>query len=339
MRLTVKIAGFIACGVFTISSFAQSNILNAKRPSQVDSLAKVQKRFDDDKPLEYGYVGDRDILWSKVVWERIDLDQKVNYPLLYPTQDNSVNKNRKSLFRTLILAMEAGANNANDSLAITEVYSTSYFNKKKDFKDIQDATKAIFLPNAALSILGQYGITGTEAVETFKSRSLAGELENYPELYSPELIKQMEPYLVATEITAADVKEYHIKGMWYFDKRQGEMKYRLLGIAPAGYDIQTQNPSYTGEPQVIPYFWVWYPDARQVLHDSKVLNAQNSAMPISFDHLLNSRRFNSFIFKTENVYEDRQVKDYIPDNAQMQLLEARRLKEEIRNFELDMWNY
>lgn len=338
MKLTVNIFAFMICAT-SFSGFAQSNVLNAKKPSQVDELALEQKKFDDDKPLEYGYVGDRDILWSKVVWERIDLDQKINFPLLYPTQSNSVNKNRKSLFKALIDAIELGSTSPDDSLAIKEVFATSYFNKKKSFKDIQDATKAIFLPNAALSILGQYGITGTEAVETFKSRSLSNELENYPDLYSKELIAKMKPYLVATEITAADIKEYHIKGMWYFDKRQGEMKYRLLGIAPAGFDIQTQNPTYTGEPQVIPYFWVWFPDARQVLHSNKVLNPQNSAMPISFDHLLNSRRFNSFIYKTENVYEDREVKSYIPDNAQMQLLEARRLKEEIRNFELDMWNY
>ena len=145
--------------------------------------------------------------------------------------------------------------------------------------------------------------------------------------------------MIPTEITAANIKEYHIKGMWYFDKRQGEMKYRLLGIAPAGYDINSQNPTFSGDPQVIPYFWVWFPDARQVLHNSKVLNPENGSKPISFDHLLNSRRFSSFIYKTENMYEDRQVKDYIPDNSQMQLLEAERLKEEIRNFELDMWNY
>ena len=325
--------------LFSVTVSAQSNILNAEKPSEIEDLAAQQKRFDDDKPLPYGYVGDRDILWSKVVWERIDLNQKINFPLLYPTQDNSVSSNRKSLFATLVEAIERGAKNPDDSLGITEVYATSYFNKKRDFKEIQDATKAIFLPNAAGSILGQYGITGTEAVETFKTRSLAGELENYPELYPQELIKKMKPYLVATEITAADIKEYFIKGMWYFDKRQGEMKYRLLGIAPAGYDIQSQNPTYSGEPQIIPYFWVWFSDARQVLHTSKVLNPQNSAMPISFDHLLNSRRFNSFIYKTENVYEDRKVADYINDNAQMQLLEARRLKEEIRNFELDMWNY
>jgi hypothetical protein len=52
-------------------------------------------------------------------------------------------------------------------------------------------------------------------------------------------------------------------------------------------------------------------------------------MPISFDHLLNSRRFNGVIYKEENVYGDREVQQYMKDNAQMQLLESERIKEKI----------
>jgi len=46
-----------------------------------------------------------------------------------------------------------------------------------------------------------------------------------------------------------------------------------------------------------------------------------------------------FIYKTQNVYEDREISDYIKDNALLQLLESDRIREGIRNFELDMWNY
>jgi gliding motility associated protien GldN len=219
------------------------------------------------------------------------------------------------------------------------VYSTSYFQQKKSYEEIQNSLKAIFLPDVALDLLGQYGITGTENVQLFLNRALSNELQNYPELYSDELINQMKPYVIPTEITGADITAYLVKGIWYFDKRQGALKYRLLGIAPAGYDIQTQNPTYSGDPKVIPYFWVWFKDARQALHKAKVLNSDNGAHPLTFDHLLNSRRFEALIYKTQNIYEDREIENYIQDNALMQLLEARRLKEEIRNFELDMWTY
>jgi hypothetical protein len=60
---------------------------------------------------------------------------------------------------------------------------------------------------------------------------------------------------------------------------------------------------------------------------------------VTFDHLLNSRRFNAVIYKDENVQGDRSVDDYITESAFMRLLESERIKEQIRNFEQDMWNY
>jgi hypothetical protein len=45
------------------------------------------------------------------------------------------------------------------------------------------------------------------------------------------------------------------------------------------------------------------------------------------------------IYKEENVYGDREIEDYMKDNAQMQLLESERVKEKIRDFEQDMWTY
>ena len=86
-------------------------------------------------------------------------------------------------------------------------------------------------------------------------------------------------------------------------------------------------------------FWVWFPGARKALHEAKAFNRKNTSQPISYDHLLNSRRFNAMIYKEDNVQGDRGVRDYINDNAMMQLLEAERIKDQIRNMEIDLWNY
>ena len=93
------------------------------------------------------------------------------------------------------------------------------------------------------------------------------------------------------------------------------------------------------EKDYIELFWVFFPAAREVLHEAKAFNDKNSAMPVSFDQILNSRRFNAVIYKEENVYGDRTIEEYMKDNAQNQLLESERVKEKIRNFEQDMWNY
>jgi len=57
----------IVC-VFTVTiSFAQANILNAKSPEEIGVKTDAQILMDNDKPLEYGYVDDRDILYSTMV--------------------------------------------------------------------------------------------------------------------------------------------------------------------------------------------------------------------------------------------------------------------------------
>jgi hypothetical protein len=45
------------------------------------------------------------------------------------------------------------------------------------------------------------------------------------------------------------------------------------------------------------------------------------------------------MYKEENVYADRKIEDYIPNNALMQLLESDRIRTKIRDFELDQWQY
>ncbi|MFK2819577.1 gliding motility protein GldN [Flavobacteriaceae sp. LMIT009] len=287
----------VACVFVANIVFAQANILNAKKPEEIGVKTDMQILMDNDRPLEYGYVDDRDILYSTMVWEKIVLDERVNFPMYYPIDTNNIGKDRRSLFDVLMKAVKTGD--------IENVYDDSYFTTKRTLKDLEAALVKI------------------------DTTELGIEQFNAGEQISPE-------YINKREIAAADVMEYHIKGLYYFDKRQGELKYRLMGIAPVVPDV---NFIDTEDQDLIPLFWVFFPEAREVLHNAKVFNGKNSAMPISFDHLLNSRRFNGYIFREENVQGDRAVTEYISDNALMQLLESNRIKERIRDFEQDMWSY
>ena len=284
--------------VGSTASFAQSNLLNAKTPDQIGIKSAAQLISDNDKPLEYGYVHDRDVLMGKTVWEIIDLNERINFPLYFPIDTANIGSDRRPLYDVLTKAMQNGK--------ITEVYTDSYFNTKKSLKDIQASLTRIDTTDA-----------GREQINAGIS-------------ISPE-------YIIPYNLTAEDVTQYKIKGYWYFDKRQSELKYRLLGICPVTPDVYTMNSSE--EKDYIELFWVFFPAARNVLHEAKSFNDKNSAMPISFDQILNSRRFNSVIYKEENVYGDRSIDEYMKDNAQNQLLESERVKEKIRNFEQDMWNY
>ena len=71
----------------------------------------------------------------------------------------------------------------------------------------------------------------------------------------------------------------------------------------------------------------------------KIFNPKNTMQSISFDHLLNARRFSATIVREENIYGNRAISDYVRGNSLFQLLEANKIKEEIRNKEMDMWSY
>ena len=81
--------------------FSQSNILNASSPADIGKKNIDQLQSDQDSFLEYNFIDDRDILWSKIVYEKIDLDEKLNFPLLFPVDDKLYENTRKSLWRIL----------------------------------------------------------------------------------------------------------------------------------------------------------------------------------------------------------------------------------------------
>jgi gliding motility associated protien GldN len=265
---------------------AQANILNATKVEEIGKQTDARIAADNDKPLAYGFIDERDILWSKVVWEFVDLNQKINLPYYFPIDTSNMSNDRRSLFDTLMRGIKNGS--------IKNVYSDSFFTSK---------------------------ITGAEIDEKLVNVRLNGD------------------YSDTFRIKTQDIEGYMMKGMWYFDKRLGELKYRLLALAPMGKDVLTLGLPDIEDEELYELFWVFYPETRQILHDSKVFNPKNVSQPISYDHLLNARRFNAVIVREENVYGNRSIADYIRGNALFQLLEADRIKESIRNKEIDMWNY
>jgi gliding motility associated protien GldN len=270
-------------------------------PQEIGFQNAEQLAANNSLPIAYGYVDDRDVLWSKTIWETIDLDERINFPYYYPTINNGfLSSARQSLFRVLIDNIKSGN--------ITEIYSTSYFNDKLTAEDLEER-----LESKKLSAIG---------IE--KSNSGEQVTEDDYDIYKIETDK---------------VVQYRIKGTWYVNKRLGELKYRLLGIAPVAPDVSTlsEGPAAMAD-ALVPLFWVWFPDAREALNKSQVFNSRNSSQPITFDNMLNSRRFNSVIYQEENVYEDRAVNQYIYEDALRQLLESERIKSVIRDFEQDLWN-
>lgn len=131
-----------------------------------------------------------------------------------------------------------------------------------------------------------------------------------------------------------DVTKYRIKESWFFDSKRSVLDVRILGLCPVRERIDPNTGESLGDQ---PLFWVYFPEARNILVNAEVFNRNNDAQRMSFDDLFLRRMFNSYIYKESNVY-NRLIQEYIT-NGLDQLLEAERIKTDIRNYELDLWEY
>ena len=212
---------FLFCVLFSVNAFSQANILNASTPSEIGIKNFDQKQSDSDSFLEFDYIDERDILWSKIVYEKIDLNEKLNFPLLFPVNDETYEKNRKSLWRIL------------KENIINKRITELYFDRNDNFKD---------------------KMSYNDVMEVVSFTELINGVPTPPE-----------------ELKSIDITAYRIKGMWYFDKRQGEMKYRLLGLMPVGKNLKDDDGKNNTD-----LFWIWYPSLRKILHQEMVFNEKNS---------------------------------------------------------------
>ncbi|ASK32822.1 gliding motility protein GldN [Chryseobacterium sp. T16E-39] len=309
---------YISAFLVVVSGVAFSQtILNASSPEEFRQMRAENKQKVGDtivdktvKPLEYGFVEDKDILKSMFVWEIIDMNDKINQPLYYDNPDGLLATQTRSLYQLLLDAATTGK--------IQEVYDDENFVTKLSPEGIQKRLESVRVSDAAIDILN----SGRQLTDQ--------EKKEYTDIF---------------KTTTDKVKVLKIMGMWFIDKRDGQMKYRPLGIAAMGPDPAVQGRTgpdgqpLAGANELIDLFWIYYPSAREILANNYVYNRKNSSADLSFDDIINARRFSAIIYKSSNGLGDGTIKDYIPRNADEQIEESDRIKAQILDMENDMWNY
>ena len=360
---------------------AQTNLLNAENPEDIGKKDFSQKRQDVDEKIDYSYI-DEEYSFSKVIWELIDLDQKVNsylYQLAY-----CCGQGKKALIHYLIKGLESGKIKGP---MLTENLITFLLGKKfmkepiliyggLKFKRLnQRKTTQLWRKNGGspesylmlnkISLGEEYGSDLNRVTDSLK---FIQAQEDNPKPFARYTAKRdsilmeilPEDYVQKYDFTYDMIESYKIKGVWYFDKKISELKYRPIAIAPVAkqvtakpgnlekrnaiqlalqFDPNADISSLPQESKPLEMFWIYFKDARDVLKNSYVFSAANSSVRKSFDELINARYFHTMIYLEENMYEDRLIEEYVPDNAFMRLLESERIKEKIRNFEHDMWSW
>ena len=138
--------------------------------------------------------------------------------------------------------------------------------------------------------------------------------------------------IIQRDFDPTTIHRYRIKEDWIFDRNQGQMVVRIIGIAPVK-DVYDENNVYRG-PQAM--FWLYYPDIRNLLAQYEVFNPQNDVSRMTWDEFFESRQFSSKVYKQSNPFGTEFKDNLTPMES---LYEGKKTSEEIFNKEADMWVY
>ncbi|PWH86507.1 type IX secretion system ring subunit PorN/GldN [Brumimicrobium oceani] len=324
--------------IFSLSTFAQVNggPINSRTETGVIDGVYLKSNIPTKRLIPYPYIREADAIWSKRVWRAIDLREKINRPLYYPLDEITPpdletgesqwirNDNRWSLWTVIRQHVLSG------DLTVYSDYNPIRFSVHDG-----DKFKYPIIPEQ-----GKNYSTDPEYKE-----ELTGYLGNLGPMPLDPLLNMYredsigldgQPVYPARDTnwyTSEDIIQYRLKEDWIFDKQRSVMDVRILGIAPVVHD-KDDNGTITGTKVM---FWLYFPtDCRYVFNNYFVYNESNGSRWMSFDDYFMKRRFSSFIYKEENVY-DRSVEKYrVGVDA---LMESQRITEDIRNIEHDVWSY
>jgi gliding motility associated protien GldN len=158
-----------------------------------------------------------------------------------------------------------------------------------------------------------------------------GATDEVTEVFNPET-NLYEEVTYTREVRVEEVKQIMVKEVWFFDRNYSRMDVRIIGLCPIREYVDEN-----GEVVRRQTFWINYPEARNLLARYEVFNAGNDAQRRSFDDIFIKRYFGSYIVQEANMYDNRSIESYaVGVDAR---LESERIKNEIFNFEHDLWEF
>lgn len=278
--------GYIGALILTV--VFTGNTTNA----QIINGAYSTDDITQKRPMPLPAVREADVFWSKTIWRVVDLREKMNQNLYYPTEEMN---GRKNLISLLLDGIENGLITPYDARL------------DDDFK----------VP-----------MTFEQVQESFGAEESTEETIDFD-------TGERKTVTIQGEIRPNEIKQYMIKEEWYFDKQASTLNVRIIGICPIREFVREGDE--TGQLQRQKVFWVYYPEARNLLATNTAFNPYNEAKSMSFDELFIKRFFNSYVVKESNVYNNRDISAYLSGKEAM--LESKKIEEEIFNFEQDLWEY
>lgn len=333
-----------AVGVLLIGSTAYGQIaeinggpVNVPTEGVIDGVY-IQEHIPTKRMIPYEYVREADAIWSRRVWEYIDLREKINHELYYPLDEVTPyawvrNASRWSLW-TIIRQHVLNAD-----LRVFSPYDPLSFGLGKWDGD---QLKYPIDPQPGLNFYTD-SIFREEMVYYIGRLGPQSDIPLTDDYGDPIIITNPDgsqeykyPPRDTVWYNSADIVQYRMKEDWFLDKERSVLDVRIIAIAPVIYKVEEDvngNKSISGTREL---FWLYFPHCRFVFNNYFVYNTKNDSRWMSFDDLFWKRRFNAVAYKESNVY-DREIESY--RTGIDALYEAEDIKNEIRNIEHDIWSF
>ncbi len=238
--------------------------------SQVLDGTYEKENVPSRRPIPYQNIREADVMWAKKIWRIIDLREKINHPLYYPTAPDGGFDSRMSLIDLLLWGIK------NEGLT---AYGTD--DPYNEFK----------LP-----------ITEEQINEKFGAVDRVAMIED---LETGELVETV----IKGERKTYEVKEYLVKEGWFFDKQRSIMDVRILGLCPIRHYYKEDDTDQDNV-QKKQLFWVYFPETRRIFANHEVFNPHNDAERKTFDDIFFKRLFSSHITREANRFNNRDISQY-----------------------------
>jgi gliding motility associated protien GldN len=286
-------------------SFLYSQTDDAPIPPPLTAPWEIVEVGERPGVVAYPKVKESDVMWHVTIWRDIDLREKRNHGLYFPTEPQG---NFKCLGQVIMDAIDMQNPENEDALP---VYLDEYCNVKVERSEVKNS------------------LGNTKKIPTF----------------DPDTGEPTGETIIDDPFTASQIMYYRLKEVWFFDKNRGEMNVRILEIEPffeveregADFGVDEEDAVTLKAKRRLGY--IKYDELRPFLAQQQYYTPSNVALNITFDDVLTWKRFfSSYVVAEGNIHNNREIMEYIT-NPRDQRLESEKIMNQIRNFESELWEF